>query len=169
MAEKLPYLFLDIDGVMNPYPGMGKMSHWPDFQNYDLDLWVSRNGLTTSEDYSLRLSRLMGDALNELPVEIWWCTTWEDHAYKVGNIVGIDADYLRLGPGWKRAAVEYTIEHDPRPFVWFEDEPGQYGTLNARPFPDWFPERYVYNPPHNGGLDKHTIDAVASWLNRLDY
>lgn len=108
-------LYLDVDGVLNRF-GWRKSdpSGWGDFVDHP-----NVNG------FNLNLSRNMGAALNDLDVEIVWCTTWERAADKyVADLVGLPRGLrvLPLGRGWKYQAVCDDILRDPTDFVWIDDD-----------------------------------------------
>lgn len=144
-----PVLFLDIDGVLN---ALGGQTDWDDTFTIDLP------------PYRLALSRQMADAINALDADIVWCTTWQDDAHMVGNHIGISADYLRLGRGWKRQAVEDYMADTPRPFLWFEDAQFKYG-MESQLAMDHLPPRFLCNPNPLIGITQQDIQNAQQWMD----
>lgn len=115
-----PFLFLDVDGVLNRISTTG--DSWPDFELHKA-MPFGRG------PYHLHLSRAMGAALSALPVEIVWLTTWAEEAPRlIAPLLGLP-EYPVAGVGgiygnWKWACLEnYIDSHDPhRPFIWIDDD-----------------------------------------------
>lgn len=151
-----PYLFLDIDGVLNSFGG----GVWGDEQEYELSPFGEGPFVVT-------LSNRMAIAINSLDCELWWTTTWQTEAYMVGDIIGLHGQVLNLdrGMGWKRGAVERHLDADPRPFVWFEDETGGYGTNNDKHM-DHLPPRFVWNPSIVTGITPMVIEQAREFLDQ---
>jgi len=72
-------------------------------------------------------------ALNELPVEFVWTTTWREDARLVGTAMGLIHHPQRvLHPmsglttfpslDWKYEAIRLEQDSDPSPFIWVDDE-----------------------------------------------
>lgn len=151
-----PILFLDIDGVLN---ALGGETDWGD--SFDVDLFPGQG------PFRLTLSRRMGDALNSLGADIVWSTTWQEHAYMVGNLIGIQAPVLELDQGWKRQAVEDFLADDPRPFLWFEDNAGQHGMELDRFSTAHLPKRFLCNPHPLVGITQQDIERAQDWIKEL--
>lgn len=116
-----PYLFLDVDGVLNAdHPTFGDTK--------EVDVKVN------SRTFTITYSPCLLTRLEALPVEIVWVTTWEEHA-ETCLVPGIGAlhgkrhlssaghrkfsDFYGL---WKQSTIEAELERDPRPFIWIDDD-----------------------------------------------
>lgn len=125
--EKLPYLFLDVDGCLNAF-GYKPTNEWGD--NFQVYVETSQG-----QSFPHTLSKAMGAALMELPVEIVWLTTWMHDAWKVGQHIGLDMDrkwtvlshdataphQLVVG-NWKLNCLMNHLHEDARDFVWIDDD-----------------------------------------------
>ena len=148
-------IFLDIDGVLNPF-GFQRTSDFDDATLHTID---SRLG-----SYELLLSPTLGARLSGLDAEILWTTTWEQEAYKIGDIVGIEADYLSLGLDWKYGAVRRTIRERREPFIWIDDDAidgTQQRNIEAE-FPD-IPGLFVRTEP-NTGLTWNELATIEAFI-----
>jgi len=135
----LPYLFLDVDGVLNALDGLNK-GDWDDFKKHDV--WAPLGGVhgAVRQKFRLRISKKMCAALAALPAEIHWATTWEHLANDLlWEHTGFN-DYpvaCRMATGlthqiitdqdvgeiwWKFRDIYAMVEKDPRPFIWCDDE-----------------------------------------------
>lgn len=150
-----PFLFLDIDGVLNSFGGLDV---WGDDQDYRLSPFGQGPFIVT-------LSKRMADAINSLDCDLWWTTTWQTEAYLVGDLIGLEGNVLDLdsNPGWKHGAVRRKLNEDPRPFVWFEDESGMYGTNNGVSRSEW-PPGFVWNPNPLTGITPENIEGARKFL-----
>lgn len=148
-------IFLDIDGVLNPC-GMNRRSDWPDAEEHIIH---TRNG-----PFSLLLSKQLGQRLDALPATIFWTTTWEQEAYKIGEIIGLDRDYLPLGGGWKRAAVEHTLKNNPgSPFIWIDDDEADY--WNESFVTERFKQPSLFiQPKLHLGLQQSDMDDIEEFI-----
>ncbi|MEX2441109.1 MAG: HAD domain-containing protein [Pontimonas sp.] len=150
-----PFLFLDIDGVLNSFGGQNV---WGDDEDHALTPFGQG-------PFVVSISMNMARAINSLDCELWWTTTWQTEAYLVGDIIGLKGQYLDLdvNPGWKHGAVQRMLQDDPRPFVWFEDEPGIYGTNNGVSRDKW-PPGFVWNPNALTGITPSNIEGARRFL-----
>lgn len=147
------FVFLDIDGVLNEFGGNNV---WGDSERH----WLSPFG---EGPFALDLSRRQAKGVRSLGGQIIWTTTWQEEAHMVGKIVGINAPFLDLErPGWKRQSVEMFLKHNPKPFIWFEDEPGVYGTFNSRPLDGL--DGLVINTNALSGITPEEIMRASDWL-----
>lgn len=68
-------LYLDVDGVLNPWAAKNPHKHWLDYKKYPLK--------PGGEVFKLWLSKELAAELVSLPVEIVWATTWCEYANKL--------------------------------------------------------------------------------------
>lgn len=126
-AAERAVIFLDVDGVLNRFPGLGSVPRRAD--EFD-DFRTARcNG------FPITFSAKMGQRLERLDAQIVWATTWEhdDLANKeIAPLFGWprlpvlhrgdhDERAGRFG-WWKASAVQAYLEEHPRPFVWIDDD-----------------------------------------------
>lgn len=158
-----PTLFLDVDGVVSPYPSRTSKA-WPDWKQ-------------VKYDFNLELSKLQAAALTELPVNITWLTTWENLA---NNIIGsyfgwpqfpvIHADNHRWGEKirswWKYDAIISHLDQGGGPFIWCDDDIEAYVSLNK----DFHSGIEKYEVPcliiptkTDEGLTPRHIEMIKNW------
>lgn len=131
MIANKPIIFLDIDGVLNPFAE----------PRYLKPLGFSQHNILSLENnrkYKVWLNPLHGEWLKSLNAELMWATTWNHDAYRIGTRIGL--------PELRTATSEtFTIEQgDPRfsgpcgefrlkskaiaelagnrPFIWIDDD-----------------------------------------------
>lgn len=75
-ASPKPWLFLDVDGVLNVC-GDAPQDAWGDLT--ERRVTVNEGGGLLSR-FTVHLSRRCGEALGGLHADIVWLTTWEQHA-----------------------------------------------------------------------------------------
>jgi hypothetical protein len=151
-----PVLFLDVDGVLNALDD----TVWNDTVVQRVSPYDDPNS------YVMHLSPAMGAAIASLNAEIWWTTTWQHSAHLIGDIIGVQGrGVLDLDQrGWKLAAVQRFLADNPRPFLWFEDEPGWYGTNG---FVSDLPN-LIINPDPLTGLTPDDLQDARQFLLQLD-
>lgn len=137
-----PVVFLDIDGVINIFPGRGKsvkngkhLRHW---ENWEQEVFADPDtpGVGMRFTWSPEmLEELL--ALKEV-VDFVFLSTWVHHTQGLlPSIIGTSAisnRYLAKGEGradygslsfdepwWKVVALEKEISANPRPFIWIDD------------------------------------------------
>ncbi|WP_160050864.1 HAD domain-containing protein [Nocardiopsis sp. FR4] len=171
METRPPYLLLDVDGVLNPFPGpSGSLppEHRPHRVTYNgnpnVPVWLHPDhGIWLNALHSMNLVR---------PV---WATSWLGEADRLisprlglgtlGHIdLGTPADVLTRHPNghlWKREPVAAWAGNEP--LVWIDDD-------FAQPDHDWAKQRAVdgvptllIQPDPYRGLQREHIDAVRMW------
>lgn len=160
MGER-PVLYLDVDGVCNPWPWLRS--------NVDRSGWTyERHEL---EGFAVYLAKDLGAALQELDVEVVWATTWELKADRlIAERVGLPSG-LRVLPyrghwgrkvgGCGKLDVVRADAGDERPMVWVDDElDGEdYEWAEARTGPTLL----VKTVGHEG-LTLAKVKEVKEWL-----
>lgn len=151
-------IFLDIDGVLNPF-GFNRRSEWSDATAHDVP--------TRMGTFNLLLSKELGQKLAGLPATILWTTTWQSEAPKVGEIVGINADFLSLGDEWKLGAIVKYIHHTPSPFVWVDDDEVDEWNKHRldRIFDDPYHPRLYVRPDPSVGITKQEFKDIEEFVH----
>ena len=127
--------YIDVDGVLNPFPWMGRTGDFNDFENHNI-MFVAEKGWQDGRTLTVRLSRKMVQELKNLDVEIVFNTTWCDYPaalQELASIVGLDGTRQLYyddpsGALWRHyrhqkalKLVEDVKEHG-EPFIWVDDE-----------------------------------------------
>jgi hypothetical protein len=176
-SEK-PYLFLDVDGVLNAFEFDSNFATFTDFEVHEVTV-DEGNGFRMI--YDLCLSRSMGRAIAALPAEIVWVTTWERNADSmVAPIVDLPRGLRVLDKpdgfaghdtDWKFDVVRSALTSDMRPFVWIDDDMETFRSEreSARAWSATLPvESLLLSPDPRSGLTHGDLDAVEDFLKRLD-
>ena len=173
-----PHLFLDVDGVLNAFeldPG-GDVDTFDDFDVHEVEFEFEVGHPRT---FVVCLSPAMGARLAQLAVDIHWVTTWEHRADSaIAPLCGLPSGLPVLSPldeaeewelDWKFLAVRRSVEGDPRPFVWIDDDIDYFrdGRMTAR---DWAAGTSLPNlliaPESESGLLPDQLDAVEEFVHR---
>lgn len=178
MSNPRPHLFLDVDGVLNAFellPGRD----CPGFEDFDVHQVVFQSEDGGPRDFVVILSPTMGSRLAGLAADITWATTWEHRADShIAPLCGLPWGLPVLTRpvnatdpwgGWKFHEVRRTVKHDPRPFVWVDDDIDSFrnGSTTAR---DWasnlaIPSLLIAPNPQSGLLPEQ-IDFIETFLDR---
>ncbi len=173
-----PHLFLDVDGVLNALElGLGSdVDRFDDFEIHEVEFEFE---VGHSRTFVACLSPAMGARLARLAVDIKWATTWEHRADSaIAPLCGLpsslpvltardDAESWDLD--WKFLEVRREVEHDPRPFVWIDDDLDffQDGPITAR---EWAASlslpKLLIAPESETGLLPQQLDAVEDFVRR---
>ena len=160
-------LFLDVDGVMSPFPHGSKA--WPDFVRHKYG-------------FNLSLSQQMADALAALPADLVFLTTWEHLANQVivpklgwePLPVIARAPYSEW-PWWKLNVIKEFDENVGAPFIWADDDIKYNFTEieQALPFPTATvsrpPQRMLISPETGEGLTPDHIMAMSNFIDSWRY
>lgn len=163
-----PLLFLDVDGVLNPYAMTGPApGAYGDFEEHE------------ARGFVLRLSRAMGRRLAQLPAELCWATTWADTIDRdVSPYCGLPGG-LRVaawppadGPealvNWKLVQIRRLVESEVRPFVWVDDDalswPGPDGADAYAWSAGLALPHLLLSPDPAKGLTEEEIGRIAGFL-----
>lgn len=137
--DQKPYLFLDIDGVINIFP---KFKNWKQGKHYKFwDEWKFKTFECNGQSFPFTYSPLMIDYIAELReyFDVVFLTTWveesrvllpkliETNVLDFPVIQRTNFEHKNSGPygihdWWKVIDLEKFITKDPRNFVWFDDE-----------------------------------------------
>ena len=138
-----PHLFLDVDGVLNAFElDLGTdVDRFDDFDVHEVEFEFDSGH---PRPFRVCLSPAMGARIAQLAVDIHWATTWEHRADSaIAPLCRLPRGLPVLSPldeveewdlDWKFLAVRRSVERDPRPFVWIDDDIDffQDGALTAR-------------------------------------
>lgn len=173
-----PYLFLDVDGVLNPFEkDLGHDSEmFDDFDLHDVDFDVVAG---YHRSVAVWLSPAMGARIARLAADLHWVTTWEDRANSaIAPLCGLPRDPPVLTHGdngeefdldWKFSVVRELVDRHPRPFVWIDDDIDFLRDKGVAPR-EWADSISVPNlltaPDTRTGLLPGHLDAVDEFLRQ---
>lgn len=162
-----PVLYLDVDGVLNPWRSKGPHKHWADYTKQPVDL--PDDPLT----YRLWVSRQLPRALLNLcdchNIEIVWATSWADHIAVIEDLYGIPAGHPVLpcpeitDSFTSTGKVDLVAAHagDSRPVIWVDDCLGPDDKTWARGRPA---ATLLIRPNPAVGLRRADLDTIDTWL-----
>ncbi|MFL1381320.1 HAD domain-containing protein [Nocardiopsis protaetiae] len=165
-----PYLLLDVDGVLNPFPGpSGSLPprHRPHRVTYrgepGIPLWLR-------PEHGTWITALRSMGL----VHPVWATSWEADADRaIGPRLGLaPMDHIDFGPDhprtrhpngylWKRDTVAIWAER--RPLAWIDDDFTPLDHTWAKDRADSGAPTLLIQPDPYQGLQREHIDAVRTW------
>lgn len=173
-----PHLFLDVDGVLNAFElDLGTdVDRFDDFDVHEVEFEFESGH---SRPFRVCLSPTMGARIAQLAVDIHWATTWEQRADSaIAPLCGFPRGLPVLSPldeveewdlDWKFLAVRRSVERDPRPFVWIDDDIDFFrdDQMTAR---EWAANTSLPNlliaPEGETGLSPQQLDAVEDFVHR---
>jgi hypothetical protein len=173
-----PNLFLDVDGVLNPFDfdGGADGDGFDDFGVHAVEFELEPGRPRT---FVVRLSPSMGARLARLAVTIQWATTWEHRADSaIAPLCGLPRGLPVLSPldeaeeweaDWKFLAVRRSVERDTRPFVWIDDDLDFFhdGTVTPRAWAAGLAApSLLIAPDADAGLLPHHLDAVEEFVRQ---
>lgn len=173
-----PLLFIDIDGVLNPFES-GPASEDHGFVRHYLrpTCWIDQHPHMRPRDVphvAVWLHPDHGEELLDLPYELVWATAWEQEANTyVGPRIGLPELLVvtwstrdGYGPGGThRKTIDVIRYAAGRPFVWLDDQLSAVDRAYVQehhPGPAWL---YDVDPADGLGLDD--FEALAQWTDRL--
>ena len=173
-----PHLFLDVDGVLNAFDldlGIG-VGRFDDFDIHEVEFELEVGHPRT---FVVCLSPAMGARLAQLEADIHWVTTWEHRADSaIAPLCGLPSGLPVLSPldegeewerDWKFLAVRRSVERDPRPFVWIDDDIDFFQDEAVTPR-EWAAGISVPSlliaPDSDSGLVPGELDAIEAFVRR---
>ncbi|MEU4164042.1 HAD domain-containing protein [Actinoplanes sp. NPDC026670] len=173
--HQIPYLLLDIDGVLIPFPAEDKSTpnthtrHQVSLTGFPNPIWVWLN-----HDHG----PLIADAISTGLVRPVWCTSWRiDATRQIGPLLGLPHfEHIELprlpittshpdGYLWKRDHVEWWLADAPA--VWIDDD---FTELDHRWAADRTARRaatLLVEPDPHAGLQPEHIQAALAWATDL--
>ena len=173
-----PYLFLDVDGVLNvSEEDLGRSAEmFEDFVMHDVNFDVVAG---YHRSVPVWLSPAMGARVAGLAVDTQWVTTWGHRANSaIAPLCGLPRGLPVLVPGdddeewdldWKFLAVRQMVEQDPRPFVWIDDDIDFVwdDAVSPREWADGISvPSLLIAPDTQTGLLRRQLDAVDEFLRQ---
>lgn len=170
-----PLLLIDVDGPLNPYAA--KPTQRPaGFETHRMRpaSWIARAG-AHAKPLRVWLNPAHGPALQALPFDLVWCTTWTHEANEwIGPHLGLpELPYVPFDDMWAlRSDGTYWKTHDVvtwaagRPFAWVDDEV----TDRDREFVEYAhtgPALLLTISPRTGLLPEH-FEQLTEWAAALD-
>jgi HAD domain in Swiss Army Knife RNA repair proteins len=165
-----PVLAIDVDGVLNAFPGArGAPGGWRDAKV--MGFRIRHN--------PLHGERLLAIAA-ETGAELAWCTTWEKNANEhIAPLVGLpELPWVPMAPGVAEAsrglkfnqrasagrckAAALRIWAGDRPACWLDDEPDAGPALAG-----WTVPHLVIRVREDAGLQEHHLNRAARFLRGI--
>ena len=173
-----PHLFLDVDGVLNAFDLdlSSDVERFDDFGVHEVEFEFEAGYPQT---FIVCLSPTMGARIAQLAVDIYWVTTWEHRADSaIAPLCGLPRGLPVLTPrdkaeewdlDWKFHEVRRSVERDPRPFVWIDDDI-DYFRDRSMTVREWAAGLSMPNlliaPNAETGLLPQQLDAVEDFVRR---
>lgn len=176
-------VIIDVDGVLSPDPGAAKRDGG--FTDWKAPRHIPR--APEGGRYHLRLSPTMGAALDALPAEIVWLTTWGRDANRYlldrlgwphRRVIDWPQDLMPDGRhidhrGKATGLAEWLDAQDTLPSraVWIDDELAVGGRLHAdggapNPLDDRGIDHLLVGTNPTYGLTTTQLDDLTRWLTR---
>lgn len=125
-------IFLDVDGVLNPWLATRPQKWWADYVKHDVNI---RN-----TNYRVWRSQELGAALASLDADIVWATTWNEDAnpewaakfgWEDKPVAHVHPTFHRIGmehnnSGKLECVWQWFQDHEETPFIWIDDMHGNY-------------------------------------------
>jgi hypothetical protein len=165
-----PVLYLDVDGVLNPFRSNGPHKHWPDYKKHTVTL---PDGRSFRMWFSRSLGRMLGDTAAQYNIEIVWATSWaayvDDLVVPLANLpAGLrildypDSAEVDLDNTGKVA--EVAADAGSRPVIWVDDYLGRADRAwaSARPHPT-----LLIRPSASIGLRYADLSEIETFAKSL--
>lgn len=158
-----PVLLLDVDGVLN------KVGTRADLQGTEFKDFRSKE----CNGYEIKHSLEMGERIDALDCDIVWLTTWEHDANAfIGPLFGwgerpviASGDTWYRRGWWKSRVLQEFMYHDPRPFIWLDDDLADAVRKDEVDWLDRFDQpRLLISPLTTQGLLPEHLDWVEAFL-----
>lgn len=165
-----PVLYLDVDGVLNPFRSKGPHKHWPDYTKHTVTV---PNGRSYRMWFSRSLGRLLTEQCHDDGIEIVWATSWAAH---VDTLI---ADLANIPTGLRVLHYPDSAEDDhrntgkvdqvaadagTRPVIWIDDYlgPDDRSWADTRPEPT-----LLIRPSPSTGLRPVDLETIRAWTGTL--
>jgi hypothetical protein len=162
-----PVLYLDVDGVLNPFRSKAPHDHWPDYRKHTVVAPRHRS-------YRVWGSPELGRAIVELAasydIEVVWATSWAAHVDTlIVPLWGLPAGWRGLAypdaaDGDRRntgKVAEVAADAGDRPVIWIDDclGPDDRAWAAGRGAPT-----LLLRPHPSHGLRRGDLDEIAEWI-----
>lgn len=178
-ATGVPVWLLDIDGVINAVTDRPDRRVWPEHQ------WIRTAAASKFDiEWPILAATPVLDFLRRVHAqgraEIWWHSTWQQHAVNVGAALGLprwpvrespefgsQETYLatplaRSGQTWWKLPAAQRVLDEGRPLLWTDDDARrQLRATDTRP---WGGRALVVAPPVESGLTPRQLRRIDRWL-----
>lgn len=165
-----PVLYLDVDGVLNPFRSKGPHKHWSDYAKHTVDL-------PDGSSFKLWCSPVLGRQLSDVAlrhgIEIVWATSWADHVEElIVPLVGLERGLRVLAyPAVAETDLantgklaEVAADAGGRPAIWVDDDLGPADRA-------WAAERedptLLIRPDPAAGLRSGDLVAIEAWARSI--
>lgn len=174
-------IYLDFDGVLNPWLANNPQKHWADYRKQQVNVQLAGDNFPTQDVkvwYSLELGKALRDLMDK-GIEIVWASTWcaNNQANKVlaplFNLPDLrtlpfnpwgDREFGECG---KLPVVAHDAEQEPTKFIWIDDDLGRidYAFIDRclRANPD-IPMAHGIKPLPQVGLTKADIEYISTFF-----
>jgi hypothetical protein len=169
MNNQQPLILLDVDGVLNPFPFTDIKRDWKFEPTFTSSI--------ESGQFSLNLSKEMGQALLDLNCQIQWLTTWIRHEDFANPNIGKALDWPiqkeaqlviagLTDPFWKVRTVKSILSIPGPKVIWIDDDAARF----IEHFSDWslldpHDRLQIIVPDPQVGLTKRHIQIINDFIN----